>query len=43
MVSPWRTTTLPAACLAMRPVSRLMGVPPRSTCTVVGEKESCFI
>src|SRR3954451_2824299 len=37
MVSPWRTTTAPPACLATRPVSKLISVPAMSTATVVTE------
>src|SRR5215210_5697649 len=35
IVSPWRTTTAPDACLAILPVSNVIGVPAISTETVV--------
>ena len=34
-VSPWRTTTAPPACLAIRPVSKEISLPAISTETVV--------
>src|SRR5258706_13880939 len=37
MVSPWRTTTAPEACLAILPVSNEISVPAISTETVVTE------
>ena len=36
MVSPWRTTTEPEACLATLPVSNEISLPAISTVTVVG-------
>ena len=35
IVSPWRTTTAPPACLAILPVSNEISVPAISTATVV--------